>query len=184
MRPPPRRQRQPTVALAGRPRSGRPSFDRPALRRAAALYLLSRETLARDVSFLLLPAGAEAPPASGPAAPRRPAAPGSGNGGPRGAGRDARDAPDDPDDPAGRDDRDGRVVPARALRPGAADLVVWLRGRVLLVGFAPPRARPLLAQQRFAASLRALGHEARLIHAETPAHAVEQLAALLEGDAD
>jgi len=73
-------------------------------------------------------------------------------------------------------------VPAGAVRPGAADLMLWARGRVLLVGFAPARDRPSPAQRRFAAALRALGHEYRVLHAETPAHAVELLARLLAGE--
>ena len=40
----------------------RPRLDQVAVRRAAALYLLGREAMARDVAFLLLPMADEAPP--------------------------------------------------------------------------------------------------------------------------
>lgn len=112
-----------------------------AMRRAAALYLLGREAVARDLVFLLLP---------GPADTVRP-------------------VPSD------------NAAPAGALRPGAADLAVWTRRGLLLVGFAPAKGRPRPAQDRFAARLRALGGDYRLIRAETPAHAVEQLVALIDG---
>lgn len=133
----------PLVTTRAAPRaSARRNFDRAAMRRAAALYLLSREALARDVTFLLLPDPAEG---SGGAAA-------------------------------------SRGVPAGAVRPGAADLVLWARGRALMIGFAPARDRPSPAQRRFAAALRTLGHEYRVLHAETPAHAVELLARLLAGE--
>lgn len=137
------RRSTPMVTQRAHPRGiPRPQADLSAMRRAAALYLLSREAVARDVAFLLLP------------------------------------------EPAGADGRpahDPRAAPSRAVRPGAADLALWLRGRMLLVGFAPAKGRPRLPQDRFAAALRGLGHDYRMIRAETPAHAVEQLVKLIDG---
>lgn len=139
----------PLVTTRAAPRaSARRNFDRAAMRRAAALYLLSREALARDVTFLLLPDPAEAD--------RRPAATSRGT--------------------------DARGAPAGAVRSGAADLVLWARGRALLVGFVPSRDQPSPVQQRLAVALRGLGHEYRMLHAETPAHAVELLARLIDGE--
>lgn len=137
------RRPAPVVTQRSRPRGlPRPQADLSAMRRAAALYLLSREAVARDVAFLLLPA---------------------------------------PADPDRKPVHDSHAAPARAVRPGAADLALWLRGRMLLVGFAPAKGRPRLAQDRFAAALRGLGHDYRTIRAETPAHAVEQLVKLIDG---
>jgi len=96
-----------------------------AMRRAAALYLTSRECVARDVAFLLLPR---------------------------------------------------EMVEAQA-----GDLMVFTRGGVFLVGFAMAKQRPGPALARMAGRIRDLGQSCRIIHAETPAHAVEQLARLIDG---
>lgn len=96
-----------------------------AMRRAAALYLTSRECVARDVAFLLLP-------------------------------REMEEA-------------------------CAGDLMVFTRGGVFLVGFAMARQRPGPTLARMAGRIRDLGQSCRIIHAETPAHAVEQLAQLIDG---
>ena len=96
-----------------------------AMRRAASLYLTSRECVARDVAFLLLP-------------------------------REMADAQ-------------------------AGDLMVFTRGGVFLVGFAMAKQRPGPALARMAGRIRDLGQSCRIIHAETPAHAVEQLARLIDG---
>ena len=101
------------------------------MRRAAALYLTSRECVARDVAFLLLPREAEK---------------------------------------AG----EGRA-------PCAGDLLVFTRGSVFMVGFAIAKQRPGPALARMAGRLRDLGQACRIIHAETPAHAVEQLVRLIDG---
>lgn len=141
----------PVVTRRARSRSAlRPTFHPDAMRRAAALYLLGREAVARDVVVLLLPGPDERPATAGP----------------RGTASAKTGAP------------------AAAVRPGSADLMVWTRGRVLLVGFAPPKGRSRPGQDRFAASLRALGHDYRMLHPETPAHAVELLAKLLDGEED
>ncbi len=108
-----------------------------ALRRAASLYLASREAVSRDIAFLVLPD----------------------------AGQDRENNP-----PPGR----------RGAHPGAADLLVWTGGRGLVVGLCPARGRSRLAQEVFSGTLRRLGHEYRLIRAETPAHAVEQLEQLID----
>ncbi|MBE9557544.1 MAG: hypothetical protein IMF08_11865 [Proteobacteria bacterium] len=94
------------------------------MRRAAALYLTSRECVARDVAFLLLP-------------------------------READEA-------------------------CAGDLMIFTRGAVFMVGFAMAKRRPGPALARTAGRIRDLGQSCRIIHAETPAHAVEQLARLLD----
>ena len=110
---------------------GAPVAARPAtgciagMRRAAALYLTSRECVARDVAFLLLP-------------------------------REAEEA-------------------------CAGDLMIFTRGAVVMVGFAMAKRRPGPALARTAGRIRDLGQSCRIIHAETPAHAVEQLARLLDG---
>ena len=96
-----------------------------AMRRAAALYLTSRECVARDVAFLLLP-------------------------------REISEA-------------------------CAGDLMVFTRGGVFLVGFVMAKQRPGPALTRMAGRIRDLGQSCRIIHAETPAHAVEQLARLIDG---
>lgn len=137
------RRPAPVVTQRPHPRGiPRPQADLAAMRRAASLYLLSREAVARDVAFLLLP---------------------------------------EPSDAGERPAHDPRAAPSRAVRPGAADLALWLRGRMLLVGFAPAKGRPRLAQDRLSAALRGLGHDYRMIRAETPAHAVEQLVKLIDG---
>jgi len=96
-----------------------------AMRRAAALYLASRECVARDLAYILLPGGA-------------------------GEG-------------------------------GAGDLMVFTRRDAFLVGFALPKRPPGVALSRMAGRVRDLGRPCRIIHAETPAHAVEQLAKLIDG---
>jgi hypothetical protein len=96
------------------------------MRRAAALYLASRECVARDVAHILLPGGAE--------------------------------------------------------KGGAGDLMVFTRREVLLVGFALSKRPPGPALARMAGRIRELGRPSRIIHAETPAHAVEQLARLIDGE--
>ncbi len=111
-----------------------------AMRRAASLYLASREAVSRDIAFLIWP----------------------------GAAQDRRS-----DLPPGR----------RGVHPGAADLLVWTGGRGLVVGLCPARGRSRLAQEVFSGTLRRLGHEYRLIRAETPAHAVEQLEQLIDAAA-
>ena len=65
--------------------------------------------------------------------------------------------------------------------PGAADLIVWTGARVLVIGLAPAKGKTRLAQDILSATLRRLGHEYRLVRAETPAHAVEQIARLVDG---
>lgn len=65
--------------------------------------------------------------------------------------------------------------------PGAADLIVWTGARVLVIGLAPAKGKTRLAQDLLSATLRRLGHEYRLVRAETPAHAVEQIARLIDG---
>lgn len=99
-----------------------------AMRRAAALYLASRETVARDVAHILLPGGE-----------------------------------------AGKDTHIG-------------DLMVFTRRDVFLVGFALPKRPPGSALARIAGRIRELGRPCCIIHAETPAHAVEQLARLIDGE--
>jgi hypothetical protein len=104
-----------------------PGGDRiEGMRRAASLYLTSRECVARDVSFLLLP-------------------PGGG-------------------------------------KSCAGDLMVFTRESVFMVGFAVAKQRPGPALARMAGRIRDLSQTCRIIHAETPAHAVEQLARLIDGD--
>lgn len=113
-----------------------PATDRvEGMRRAAALYLTSRECVARDVAFLLLP-------------------------------RESGEA---------GEGRDGRA-------PRGGDLMVFTRGSVFMVGFAMAKQRPVPALARMAGRIRDLGQSCRIIHAETPAHAVEQLARLIDGD--
>jgi hypothetical protein len=97
-----------------------------AMRRAAALYLASRECVARDLAYILLPGG-------------------------EGKG-------------------------------SAGDLMVFTRRDVFLVGFALPKRPPGAALARMAGRVRDLGRPCRIIHAETPAHAVEQLASLIDGE--
>lgn len=63
----------------------------------------------------------------------------------------------------------------------AGDLLIFTKRGVILVGFAMARRRPAAALSRMAGRIRDLGQNCRIIHAETPAHAVEQLARLLEG---
>ena len=96
------------------------------MRRAAALYLASRECVARDVAHILLPGG------------------------------EAREG------------------------GHAGDLMVFTRRDVILVGFALTRRPPGPALARMAGKVRELGRPCRIIHAETPAHAVEQLAQLID----
>jgi hypothetical protein len=62
----------------------------------------------------------------------------------------------------------------------AGDLLIFTKRGVILVGFAMAKRRPAAALSRMAGRLRDLGQNCRIIHAETPAHAVEQLARLLE----
>lgn len=113
-----------------------PGIDRiEGMRRAAALYLTSRECVARDVAFLLLPREAE----------------------PAGEGREGRS-------------------------PRVGDLMVFTQKRVFMVGFALVKQRANPALVRMADRVRDLGQSCRIIHAETPAHAVEQLARLIDGD--
>lgn len=109
----------------------RPGVDRiEGMRRASALYLASRECVARDVAFLLLPHEA-------------------GDGG------------------------EGRPA-------AVGDLMVFTRDRIFMVGFAMAKQRPGPALARMANRIRDLGQTCRIIHAETPAHAVEQLARLID----
>lgn len=96
-----------------------------AMRRAAALYLTSRECVARDVAHFLLP------PAKG----------------------------------------------------GGGDLMLFTRRGVFMIGFAPAKGRPSPGLARMAWRIRELGQNCRIIHAETPAHAVELLARLVDGAA-
>ena len=103
------------------------------MRRAAALYLTSRECVARDVAFLLLQCEGDKA--------------GAGKGG-----------------------------AARC----AGDLMVFTRDRVVMVGFALAKQRPGPALARMADRIGDLGQTCRIIHAETPAHAVEQLARLID----
>lgn len=118
------------------PVSKGPAADRIAgMRRAAALYLTSRECVARDVAFLLLP-------------------------------REAVSAGE------GREGRSSCV----------GDLMVFTQNRVFMVGFALAKQRASPALVRMADRVRDLGQSCRIIHAETPAHAVEQLARLIDGD--
>ena len=81
---------------------------------------------------------------------------------------------------AARDREAARPPGRRGVHPGAADLLVWTRAGGLVVGLCPARGRSRLAQEVFGATLRRLGHEYRLIRAETPAHAVEQLETLID----
>lgn len=99
-----------------------------AMRRAAALYLASRECVARDVAHILLPGGDSGEGAHG------------------------------------------------------GDLMVFTRRDVILVGFALPKRPPGPALARMTGRIRELGRPCRIIHAETPAHAVEQLAQLIDGE--
>lgn len=107
------------------PVAARPAADKiEGMRRAAALYLTSRECVARDVAFLLLP----------------------------------------------RETEEAR----------AGDLMIFTRGAVFMAGFAMANQRPGPALARAAGRIRDLGQSCRIIHAETPAHAVEQLARLID----
>ena len=81
----------------------------------------------------------------------------------------------------GRRDGDERLPGRSGIHPGAADVIVWTKGRAMVVGLAPVKTRSRLAQDMFSGALRRFGHEYRLIRAETPAHAVEQLAKLIDG---
>jgi len=103
------------------------------MRRAAALYLASRECVARDVAYLLLPR----------------------------FGEDGHDA-------------NG----ARGAAVG--DLMVFTRDRVFMVGFAMAKQRPAPGLARTADRIRDLGQNCTIVHAETPAHAVEQLARMID----
>ncbi len=84
---------------------------------------------------------------------------------------------------AGQDRRSASPPGRRGVHPGAADLLIWTGGRGLAVGLCPARGRCRLAQEVFSETLRRLGHEYRLIRAETPAHAVEQLEQLIDAAA-
>jgi hypothetical protein len=95
------------------------------MRRAAIFYLTSRECVARDVAFLLLPRNS-----------------------------------------------DGTC---------AGDLMVFTRDQVFMAGFAMAKQKPSPALARLIGRIRDLGQPCRIIHAETPAHAVEQLARLIDG---
>ena len=108
------------------PVSKGPAADRmEGMRRTTVLYLTSRECVARDLAFLLLPR------ASGNAC--------------------------------------------------AGDLMVFTRDRIFMVGFAVAKQRPGPALAHIAGRIRDLGQTCHIIHAETPAHAVEQLARLIDG---
>lgn len=108
------------------PVAKRPATDMiGGMRRAAALYLTSRECVARDVAFLLLP--------------------------------------------------------RETGKAGTGDLMVFTRDRVFMVGFAMAKQRPDPALARMADRIRDIGQNCRIIHAETPAHAVEQLVRLIGG---
>ena len=61
------------------------------------------------------------------------------------------------------------------------DLMVFTRESVFMVGFALARRQPRPALARMAGRLGDLGQTCRIIQAETPAHAVEQLARLIDG---
>jgi hypothetical protein len=115
------RKRPVAVAVAGK--AGTDCID--GMRCAATLYLTSRECVARDVAFLLLP-------------------------------RETAEA-------------------------CAGDLMVFTRAAVFMVGFAMAKQRPGPSLARMTGRIRDLGQSCRIIHAETPAHAVEQLARLIDG---
>jgi hypothetical protein len=128
--------REVTHKMPPAPVSKGPATDRiEGMRRAAALYLTSRECVARDVAFLLLPREADT----------------------AGEGSNERS-------------------------PCVGDLMIFTRGSVFMVGFAIVKNRPGPELARMADRIRDLGQSCRIIHAETPAHAVEQLARLIDGD--
>lgn len=66
------------------------------------------------------------------------------------------------------------------LVPGAPDLVVWQRGRILHIENKVKGRTTTPVQDAFGDGLKALGHEYHVIAAETPADAVDKLAALLD----
>ena len=68
---------------------------------------------------------------------------------------------------------------AMGLVPGAPDLIVWQRGRILDIENKVKGNRPTHDQEAFGAGLMALGHSYHVITAETPGDAVTQLEALL-----
>lgn len=78
--------------------------------------------------------------------------------------------------------REASVEAERDDRGGGGDLMIFTRSGVFLVGFALAKRRPAPALARMAGRVRDLGQTCRIIHAETPAHAVEQLARLIDGE--
>lgn len=69
---------------------------------------------------------------------------------------------------------------AMGLVPGAPDLIVLLRKRILFIENKVKGKTPSDAQKAFGEALTALGHEYHVITADSPASAVNQLVALLE----
>lgn len=66
---------------------------------------------------------------------------------------------------------------------GAPDFVIWLKGGAVLNIELKAKGGSLNpAQKAFGAGLHALGHSYHVVTAETPAHAVEQLERLLDGE--
>jgi len=66
------------------------------------------------------------------------------------------------------------------LVPGAMDLMVWMRGRLLHIENKVKGRGQSDAQKAFGEGLVALGYEYHVISAHTPANAVEQLERLLD----
>lgn len=121
--------RRPAVQTKPRPRIQPSAPERlEAMRRAAVLYLTSRECVARDVAFM-------------------------------------------------------RIAEPRDSDPGAgtADIVVWAPGKTFAVAFAHMSGRDLTERQR--ERVTRVGGLYFTVRAETPAHAVEKLAQLIDGGA-
>ena len=72
------------------------------------------------------------------------------------------------------------VLKATGLVAGAPDLVIWLKGRVLHIENKVKPNKTTASQDWFAERLKALGHEYRVITAETPGDAVDKLIAIME----
>ena len=72
---------------------------------------------------------------------------------------------------------------AIGLVPGAPDLIMWMRGRVIHIENKVKGRKPTNEQDAFGAGLKALGHEYHVITAETPGDAVDQLVLLIGGKA-
>jgi hypothetical protein len=76
----------------------------------------------------------------------------------------------------------GYALKRQGMRPGAPDLIIWLKGkRVVQIELKSHTGKQSDAQKLFESALRGVGHNYHLVQAKSEVQAVKMVEAIIDG---